>query len=72
MPISRVKKRNTLADQGSGDSDPLSLPAGELGRAGGRPSAKADQIEGFAGPLTALLEGNAGVKEPVGHIVQHR
>ena len=60
-----------LADQGSGDGDPLALPAGELGGTGVRTLGQADQIEGVDGALAALLEGDAGVEEPVGHVVQH-
>ncbi len=60
-----------LADQGSGDGDPLALPARELGGTRIRPLSQADQLEGVEGALTALPEGDAGVEEPVGHVVQH-
>ena len=60
-----------LADQGSGDGDPLALPAGELGGTGVGALGQADQLEGVEGALAALLEGDAGVEEPVGHVVQH-
>ena len=49
----------------------MALPAGELGGEGGRPVSQSDQIEGCEGPLAALLEGDAGIEEPVGHVVQH-
>ena len=60
-----------LADEGPGDRDPLALPARELGRAGVGALGQADQLQGVEGPLAALLEGDAGVEEPVGHVVQH-
>ena len=60
-----------LADQGSGDRDSLALPAGELGGAGMGALGQADQLQGVEGPLAALVEGDAGVEEPVGDVVQH-
>ena len=60
-----------LADQSSGDGDPLALPARELGGTGVRTLGQADQVEGVEGALAALLEGDARVEEPVGHVVQH-
>jgi signal transduction histidine kinase len=60
-----------LADQGTGDRDPLALPAGELGGTGVPTLGQADQVQGLASTLTALCEGDAGVEEPVGHVVQH-
>jgi hypothetical protein len=32
---------------------------------------QADQLQGIEGTLAALLEGDAGVEEPVGHVVEH-
>lgn len=31
---------------------------------------QADHLEGVEGTLAAVLEGDAGVEEPVGHVVQ--
>ena len=58
------------ADQGAGDRDPLALPAGELGGTGigrrARPtSSRASRARRGAG------QGDAGVEEPVGDVVQH-
>ena len=46
-------------------------PESWVGRAWGR-CGQADQFQGVEGALAALLEGDAGVEEPVGHVVQHR
>ena len=45
-------------------------PESWVGRAWGR-CGQADQLEGVEGALAALLEGDAGVEEPVGDVVQH-
>ena len=60
-----------LADQGPGDRDPLALPARELGGTGMGALGQADQLQGVEGALAALREGDAGVEEPVGDVVQH-
>ena len=60
-----------LADQCPGDGDPLALPTRELGGTDMRALGQADQVQGIEGALAALLEGDAGVEEPVGHVVQH-
>ena len=60
-----------LADQSPGDGDPLALPPRELGGTDMRALGQADQVQGVKGALAALLEGDAGVEEPVGHVVQH-
>ncbi len=59
-----------LADQRSGDGDPLTLPPGELGGTGVGARGQADQVQGLEGAPAALLERDAGVEEPVGHVVQ--
>jgi len=46
-----------LADQGPGDGDSLSLPAGELRGAGPAALGEANQVEGINGALAALREG---------------
>ena len=58
------------ADQGSGDGDPLALPAGELGGASVGAAGQADQFEGVEGPGSAFGLGDPGVEEPVGHVVE--
>ena len=60
-----------LTDQGSGDGDPLALPARELGGTSMGTLGQADQVQRVEGALATLPEGDAGVEQPVSHVVQH-
>ena len=60
-----------LADQRPGDRDALALPARELGRTGVWTPGQADQLQRGEGALAALPEGDAGVEEPVGDVIEH-
>ena len=58
-------------DEGPGDGDPLALSARELRGTGMGALCQADEVQGVEGALAALSEWDAGVEEPVGHVVQH-
>ena len=51
--------------------DPLALPARELGGTGIGALGQADQLQGVEGALATLCEGDAGVEQPVGDVVEH-
>ena len=66
-----IEHDGRLAYQGPGDRDPLALPARELGGTGMGALGQADQVQGVERALAALLEGDAGVEETIGNVVQH-
>ena len=59
------------ANEGAGDGDALALAARELGGTGMGAPGQADQLQSVEGPPAALLEGHAGVEDPVGDVVEH-
>ena len=58
------------SDQRPRDRDPLPLAARQLGRPGGEPVAETDPGERLGRALTPLADGDAGVQQPVGDVLE--
>src|SRR5215203_3426051 len=64
------QQQGGAVDQRPGDSYPLHLPAGELGRAVVRPLGEADRLQNPESPLTSLLPAHACVDHRKLHVLE--